>query len=134
MSDSPTQLAAATRDKRNLGAAKMSTSDPSLNTDPSISVSTDQSDYAPGSTVQITADVAPGSTVEFRVMDDVGAGPDGISGTADDVLIPLSASQPAVASDSSQSGVIQTSWVVPSDAAGQMLMLSAMVVEPDGTV
>src|SRR3954463_14493744 len=57
-----------------------------LTTDPSLNVTTDQADYAPGSTATFTAtNVVVGGSVEFSVAH-IDPGPDGIVGTADDGL------------------------------------------------
>src|SRR5262249_18263793 len=65
-----------------------SSSTPVVLTAPQLAVALDQADadYAPGETVGITAtNVAIGGSLVFTVAH-VGAGPDGIIGTADDVL------------------------------------------------
>lgn len=94
-----------------------------LGTDPSlanISVATDLSDYAPGSTANFTATVGVGDTVTFNVTDVAGVA---VSGT----------DQPWTVTDGGPgdldgvaNGVIQTSWAVGLDAAGQAFELSAI--------
>jgi hypothetical protein len=93
-----------------------------LATDPSlanIAVATDLSDYAPGSTANFTATVGVGDTVTFNVADVAGVA---VSGT----------DQPWTVTDGGPgdldgvaNGVIQTSWAVGQDAAGQSFVLSA---------
>ncbi|WGR92980.1 hypothetical protein MTX26_24065 [Bradyrhizobium sp. ISRA443] len=93
-----------------------------LGTDSSLanlSVATDLSDYAPGSTASVTATVGVGDTVTFNVSDVAGAA---VSGT----------NQPWTVTDGgpgdldgTANGVIQTSWAVGLDAAGQSFVLSA---------
>ncbi|MGZ5508644.1 MAG: SdrD B-like domain-containing protein, partial [Limisphaerales bacterium] len=105
-----------------------------LSADQSFVVSTDQSDYSPGSTVQITATFEPGSTLQLMVGHDIGAGADGIWGTADDVLSYdlLGTGLPwTVTADAN--GVINTSWFVNPDALGQSFELIATELGPDGT-
>ncbi|MGY4320585.1 MSCRAMM family protein [Bradyrhizobium sp. JR3.5] len=103
-----------------------------------FSVTTDLSDYAPGSTASFTAwNVTPGGSIQFTVWHTIGAGPDGIWGTADDQLgTPLSGSTPWTVTDGgfgdldgTVNGSITTSWYVNSDAANQSFLLTAS----DGT-
>ena len=59
----------------------------SLTSNPTPTVTTDLSDYAPGSTATITANgFAAGSTVKLEVDHATGAGADNVWGTPDDVL------------------------------------------------
>ncbi|PAY05921.1 hypothetical protein CK489_23540 [Bradyrhizobium sp. UFLA03-84] len=94
-----------------------------LGSDPSIanfSVATDLADYAPGSTANFTANVGIGDIITFNVSDTLGKA---ISGT----------SQPWTVTDGGPgdldglaNGVIQTTWAVGQDAAGESFVLSAM--------
>jgi uncharacterized repeat protein (TIGR01451 family) len=84
-----------------------------------FSVSTDLLDYAPGSTATFTADVGVGDTVTFNVTDVAGTA---VSGT----------NQPWTITDGGfgdldgvANGVIQTSWAVGLDAAGEAFVLTA---------
>ncbi|WP_210242677.1 SdrD B-like domain-containing protein, partial [Bradyrhizobium ivorense] len=97
-------------------------------------VSTDLSDYAPGSTATFTATkVAPGGAVQFTVWHSIGPGPDGIWGTIDDQLgAPLSGGDPWIVTDGGAgdldgvvNGTITTSWYVNADAANQSFLLTA---------
>ena len=97
-------------------------------------VSTDQPDYSPGSTVQITANFDPGSTVQLEVAHDIGAGADGIWGTADDVLsYDLTGTGQAWTVTADANGVINASWLVNQDALGQAFVLTATELGADGT-
>ncbi|TPL40074.1 hypothetical protein, partial [Mesorhizobium sp. B2-4-6] len=103
---------------------------------PPLAISLDQADadYAPGETVGITAtEVADGGTLTFQVAH-LGAGADGILGTADDVLTYdlTGTGTPWTVTDGGASdldgvvnGSIQTSWYVNGDAANQAFMLTA---------
>lgn len=84
-----------------------------------MSVSTDLADYAPGSTAYFTANVGFGDTVTFNVTDVAGTA---VSGT----------NQPWTVTDGGAgdldgvvNGVIQTSWAVGQDAAGEAFTLTA---------
>ncbi len=102
--------------------------------DPILLVTTDQTDYVPGSTATFTAtNVAVGGTVAFDVAHVVDAGADGLVGTADDTLAnDLSGTAPWTVTDGGAgdldgiaNGVIVTSWNVGQDAANQSFVLSA---------
>jgi uncharacterized repeat protein (TIGR01451 family) len=105
-------------------------------TAPELAVAVDQADadYAPGELVGITAsNVAVGGSVQFTVAH-VDAGADGIVGTADDGLLydltetgtPWIVVDGGVGDlDGVANGVIQTSWYVNQDAAGQAFQLTA---------
>ncbi|MFV3304595.1 beta strand repeat-containing protein [Pseudomonas sp. NY15181] len=101
-----------------------------------VSVSTDQQDYAPGSTANITASgFAAGSTVTFHVQHVSDAGPDGIWGTPDDVIEitsgaghdPWSVTDGGPGDlDGEVNGSITTSWYVnPDDSLGATFLLTA---------
>ncbi|WP_371229178.1 DUF5801 repeats-in-toxin domain-containing protein [Pseudomonas sp. QE6] len=101
-----------------------------------VSVSTDQQDYAPGSTATITASgFAAGSTVTFQVQHVTDAGPDGIWGTPDDVIEitsgaghdPWSVTDGGPGDlDGEVNGSVTTSWYVnPDDSAGATFLLTA---------
>ncbi|WP_371366341.1 DUF5801 repeats-in-toxin domain-containing protein [Pseudomonas sp. QL9] len=107
------------------------------------SVSSDQSDYAPGSTALFTASgIAAGSTVEFKVQHAVGAGADNVWGTPDDVLGNNSGAGHEAWSvtdggpgdlDGKVNGSVTTSWYVnPDDSAGATFLLSATTAGADG--
>jgi hypothetical protein len=90
-----------------------------LSDDQSFSVTTDQPDYAPGSTATFTANVVAGDTITFDVIDVAGTA---VSGT----------NQPWTVTDGGAgdldgvaNGVIQTSWAVGQDAAGEAFVVSA---------
>lgn len=100
------------------------------------SVSTDLSDYSPGSTATITASgFAAGSTLAFQVQHATGAGADKVWGTPDDVLASESGEghTPWYVTDGGAgdldgqvNGSITTSWYVnPDDSAGATFLLSA---------
>ncbi|MBR0782863.1 DUF7507 domain-containing protein, partial [Bradyrhizobium iriomotense] len=107
----------------------------SFGTSANISVSTDQPDYAPYSTATFTAsNVTVGGTVEFMVAHDT-PGPDGIVGTADDVIAQdlTGTTQPWFVVDGGSgdldglvNGTVVTSWYVNPDAANQSFLLSAV--------
>ncbi|MCA6122782.1 hypothetical protein J6500_12870 [Bradyrhizobium sp. WSM 1704] len=97
-------------------------------------VSTDQSDYAPGSTATFTAgNVTAGGSIQFTVLHAISPGPDGIWGTIDDEIgAPLSGSDPWTVTDGGVgdldgviNGSITTSWYVNADAANQSFLLTA---------
>lgn len=96
--------------------------DSSLLSDPSLantSVSTDLPDYAPGSTAAFTANVGVGDTVTFNVADVAGLA---VSGTN----TPWTITDGGMGDlDGVANGVIQTSWAVGQDAAGEAFVLSA---------
>ncbi|MEE9102040.1 DUF5801 repeats-in-toxin domain-containing protein [Pseudomonas nitroreducens] len=109
----------------------------------SPTVTTDQQDYAPGSTATITADgFAAGSTVIFQVQHATGSGSDGIWGTSDDMLAGASGAGHDAWSvtdggtgdlDGKINGSITTSWYVnPDDSAGATFLLTA--TSSDGAV
>ncbi len=99
-----------------------------------MGVTTDQPDYSPGSTVQITATFDPLSTVQFTVAHDIGAGADGIWGTADDVLsYDLTGTGLTWTVTAAANGFINTSWFVNQDALGQSFELIATELAADGT-
>ena len=86
----------------------------------SLSVSTDLADYAPGSTATFTANVDVGDTVTFNVTDVAGTV---VSGTSQ----PWTITDGGVGDlDGIANGVIQTSWAVGQDAAGEAFVLTAM--------
>jgi uncharacterized repeat protein (TIGR01451 family) len=103
-------------------------------TDASLNITTDQLDYAPGSTAIFTAtNVVVGGTVEFSVAH-VDPGPDGIVGTADDGLSHdlTGTMQPWTVTDGGlgdadgvANGIIVTSWKVNQDAAYQSFQVGA---------
>ena len=108
------------------------------------SVSTDQQDYAPGSTASITANgFAAGSTVMFQVRHATSAGPDGTWGTPDDVLdgnagaghAPWYVTDGGAGDlDGKTNGSVITSWYVnPDDSAGATFQLSAASTGADQT-
>ncbi|MBR1179841.1 hypothetical protein JQ617_38145 [Bradyrhizobium sp. KB893862 SZCCT0404] len=83
------------------------------------SVSTDQPDYAPGSTAYFTANVGIGDVVTFEVLDVDG---DPISGTN----APWTVRDGGAGDlDGVANGVVQTSWSVGLDAAGESFVLRA---------
>jgi uncharacterized repeat protein (TIGR01451 family) len=85
----------------------------------SISVATDLADYAPGSTATFTANVGVGDTVTFNVADVAGLA---VSGTNAPWTITDGGAGDL---DGVANGVIQTSWAVGQDAAGEAFVLSA---------
>ncbi|AMN43730.1 MSCRAMM family protein [Rhodoplanes sp. Z2-YC6860] len=95
---------------------------PNSTIQPTLVVSTDQTDYAPQSTATITAQgVTPGATVEFLVTDTNPA--DGVTSGTD---------QPWTVTDGGAGdlngavdGTIVTSWSVNQDAANQAFVLTA---------
>jgi len=94
-----------------------------LNTDPpsttNSSCTTDTPDYAPGSTAYFTANVGVGDAVTFNVTDVAGTA---VSGTN----APWTITDGGVGDlDGLANGVIQTSWSVGLDAAGESFVLSA---------
>ncbi|MBR0712174.1 beta strand repeat-containing protein [Bradyrhizobium liaoningense] len=85
-----------------------------------ISISTDQADYAPGSTAYFTANVGVGDTVTFEVTDVNGIP---VSGTN----APWTVTDGGAGDlDNVANGVVQTSWNVGFDAAGESFVLSAI--------
>ncbi len=99
-------------------------------------VTTDLSDYAPGSTAIITASgFAAGSTVALEVEHATGAGADGVWGTPDDVLDTDTGEghEPWYVTDGGAgdldgqvNGSVTTSWYVnPDDSAGATFLLTA---------
>src|ERR1700722_3941680 len=102
-----------------------------LSADQSFGVATDQSDYTPGQAVQITATFDPGAIVQFTVEHDIGAGADRIWGTADDVLpTDLTGTGQTWPATADANGLINTSWLVNPDAAGQAFELVAVEQAP----
>ncbi|MFS2124484.1 DUF5801 repeats-in-toxin domain-containing protein [Pseudomonas sp. Pseusp97] len=100
------------------------------------SVTTDQNDYAPGSTAIITASgFTVGSTLKIEVDHSTSPGIDGTWGTADDVLSTSAGAghDPWYVTDGGAgdldgqaNGSITTSWYVdPDDSAGARFLLSA---------
>jgi uncharacterized repeat protein (TIGR01451 family) len=99
-----------------------------------LAVTTDYSDYAPGSTAYFTAsNIAIGGTVTFDVDHVVNVGGDGVAGTADDTLAnDLSGTDPWNVTDGGAgdldglaNGIIVTSWSVNQDALYQTFQLTA---------
>ncbi len=90
-----------------------------LSADQSFSVTTDQPDYLPGSTASFTANVVVGDTVTFDVID--------VAGTAvTDTNTPWTVTDGGAGDrDGVANGVIQTTWAVGQDAAGEAFVLSA---------
>ncbi|MGS7253758.1 DUF5801 repeats-in-toxin domain-containing protein, partial [Pseudomonas anuradhapurensis] len=99
-------------------------------------VTTDLSDYSPGSTATVTASgFAAGSMVAFEVDHATGAGADNLWGTPDDVLAtdageghdPWYVTDGGAGDlDGKVNGSITTSWYVnPDDSAGATFLLSA---------
>ncbi|WP_256587351.1 DUF5801 repeats-in-toxin domain-containing protein, partial [Pseudomonas sp. FW300-N1A1] len=106
-------------------------------------VTTDQSDYAPGSTATFTASgFAAGSTVAFEVEHATGAGADNVWGTPDDVLNTNTGEghEPWYVTDGGAgdldgkvNGSITTSWYVnPDDSVGATFLLTAASAGADG--
>lgn len=102
----------------------------------SPSVTTEQNDYAPGSTAIITASgFTAGSTVKIEVDHATNPGADGVWGTADDVLNTSAGAghDPWYVTDGGAgdldgqaNGSVTTSWYVdPDDSAGARFLLSA---------
>ena len=100
------------------------------------SVTTDQNDYAPGSTAIITASgFTAGSTVKIEVDHATSPGADGVWGTPDDVLNTSAGAghDPWYVTDGGAgdldglvNGSVTTSWYVdPDDSAGARFLLSA---------
>ena len=107
------------------------------------SVSTDFLDYAPGSTVTITAsDFQPGATVEFLVVHVTAPGPDGAWATTDDQLgdnsgqghLPWRVVDGGAGDlDGVANGSIVTTWYVnPDDSDGAIFRVSARDSGDDG--
>ncbi|WKY27848.1 DUF5801 repeats-in-toxin domain-containing protein [Pseudomonas donghuensis] len=99
-------------------------------------VTTDQADYAPGSTAIITASgFAAGSTVALEVEHATGPGADNVWGTPDDVLDTNTGEghEPWYVTDGGAgdldgqvNGSVTTSWYVnPDDSAGATFLLTA---------
>ncbi|MFB4402740.1 DUF5801 repeats-in-toxin domain-containing protein [Pseudomonas inefficax] len=108
----------------------------------SPTVTTDLSDYSPGSTATITTSgFAAGSTVAFEVDHVTDAGADKLWGTPDDVLANSSGEghTPWYVTDGGAddldgqvNGSITTSWYVnPDDSAGATFLLSATATGAD---
>ena len=105
-----------------------------LSDDQSATLATDQSDYSPGQTVQVSGSFAPGTTIMFAVAHDTGAGADGIWGTADDVLsYDLTGTGQTWTVTADASGAINTSWFVNDDALNQNFELIGIQEAADGT-
>src|SRR5512139_3517461 len=112
-------------------------------TDQSIfTVSTDQTDYAPGTTATITVDgLAAGTPVQFTV-EVMNAGSDGIYGTADDFVdayqtsllgeSPWYATEDGEGDGAAEEGVLRSFWYVDPDALNQTLRLTARTAGADG--
>ena len=109
---------------------------PTADDSSTLFVTTDQNDYAPGSTAIITASgFAAGSTVKIEVDHATSPGADGVWGTADDVLNTSAGAghDPWYVTDGGAgdldgqaNGSITTSWYVdPDDSAGARFLLSA---------
>jgi hypothetical protein len=102
---------------------------------------TDQSDYSPGSTADITATgFDPGSTIEFSVQV-IDPGPDGVIGTADDTLEPAvtwlaTDGAPVTDGDGTVNGTVTTTLFVNSCYANTTILLTATEVQVafDGTI
>lgn len=94
---------------------------PDTTTQPSLTVTTDQSDYAPQSTATVTATSAtPGATLEFLVTDTNTA--DGItSGTGTPWTVTDGGEGDL---DGIANGIVVTSWSVNEDAANQSFVLT----------
>ncbi|MEN5199805.1 DUF5801 repeats-in-toxin domain-containing protein, partial [Pseudomonas wadenswilerensis] len=106
-------------------------------------VTTDQADYAPGSTAIITASgFAAGSTVALEVEHATGPGADNLWGTPDDVLNTNTGEghEPWYVTDGGAgdldgqvNGSVTTSWYVnPDDSAGATFLLTATSAGADG--
>lgn len=105
-----------------------------LSADQTFGVVTNQSDYSPGQTVQITATFDPNSTVQLEVAHDVSAGADGLWGTADDVLsYDLTGTGLTWTATTDANGLLNASWLVNQDALGQAFVLTATELGADGT-
>ncbi|MFR0688061.1 DUF5801 repeats-in-toxin domain-containing protein [Enterobacterales bacterium AE_CKDN230030158-1A_HGKHYDSX7] len=105
-------------------------------TQPTLILSTDQNDYAPGSTVILTASgFSAGSTVKLEVDHVTNPGADGAWGTSDDVIDTNTGSghEPWYVTDGGAgdldgqvNGSITAAWYVdPDDSAGARFLLSA---------
>lgn len=116
---------------------------PSSSTTPTVT--TDQEDYAPGSTATLTASgFAAGSTLQFEVQHATDAGADGVWGTPDDVLDtdtgaghePWSVTDGSAGDlDGQANGSVTTSWHVnPDDSAGATFLLTATSAGRDGVL
>ncbi|UWU74067.1 hypothetical protein N2603_28900 [Bradyrhizobium huanghuaihaiense] len=96
--------------------------DSQLIADPTLaatSVSTNQSDYAPGSTAYFTANVGVGDTVTFEVTDVAG---NPVAGTN----VPWTVVDGGAGDlDGLANGVVVTAWDVGQDALGESFVLSA---------
>ena len=110
-----------------------------------LSVSTNLSDYTPGSTAYIaTSGLDNGECVQLLVEIVSGAGDDGIYGTSDDVvdeyqtslldtqLMPWTVQDDGAGDGDGTDGVVLTSWYVDPDAAYTTLRLTARTAGADG--
>jgi uncharacterized repeat protein (TIGR01451 family) len=98
-----------------------------------LTVTTDYTDYAPGTTAVFTAsNVAIGGMVTFDVDHIIDVGADGVAGTADDTLAnDISGTDPWTITDGGEgdldgvaNGQIVTSWYVNQDALNQTFQLA----------
>jgi hypothetical protein len=87
-----------------------------------LTLTTDQTDYAPGETATFTAtNVAMGGSVEFVVTDT-----DTSDGTVSGTSQPWTVTDGVTGDlDGEANGTIVTSWLVGQDAANQAFLLSA---------
>src|SRR5262249_52763985 len=102
-----------------------------LTPDPTLTVTTDQGDYAPGSTATFTAtnipvtftatNVAVGGTVEF-VVTDTNTSDGTVSGTGQPWTVTDGGTGDL---DGTVNGIVQTTWQVNQDAANQAFVVSA---------
>src|SRR5512139_2839165 len=112
---------------------------------PDLSVSTNLSDYAPGSTAYITTSgLDNGESVQFLVEIVSAPGADGLYGTADDVidttltslldeqLQPWTVREDGSGDTNAIDGVLGTSWYVDPDALNLTLRLTAKTAGADG--
>src|SRR5512144_294480 len=110
-----------------------------------LSVSTNLSDYAPGSTAYITTSgLDNGENIQFLVEIVSAPGADGLYGTADDVvdpaqttlldgqLMPWTVQDDGAGDADATDGVLQTSWYVDPDALNTTLRLTARSAGADG--
>jgi hypothetical protein len=88
------------------------------------SVTTDRTDYAPGSTATFTArDFSAGTKIQFQV---VNLGADGLYGTRDDLVYKAWIVADGSSADASGlAGVVETSWILPASARDRDLRLIA---------
>ena len=109
-----------------------------------FTVSTDQLDYAPGSTATFTASGVTGGSVQF-VVQALNAGDDGVYFTSDDVVNSDTTSLLGTTTwevvdggvgdlDGLVNGQVTTSWYVDPDATDQFLRLTARDAGADGSL